>query len=556
MCGFTLRKSVKLEGPLGYLRHRGPDEQSYFSGEGYELEFSRLTITGTIDGEVPVYSSSKEWLVAFNGEIYNFNSLKESFGLGFTNSDTKVIAEGLEKFGLQFLKSLRGMYAGIAINTRTKSTFVFRDPLGEKPLFYSKTKSQLVISSEFTALMKTLNKPFNLNPKAVADYFRFGYVEEPDTFDSEIFAVKRGAVLEIIQDNNFIEVMALIGYADSEISLDLNELLDVVNKEVTFSTVPTGLALSAGVDSTSILFAMSKYRGPTFIPLILNINREGMSTEASEAINACKKMGVKPHVIQIPAGRELLINLKNLAISNDQPHSDPSGLSYLSIFQAAQSCGLKVVLLGHGPDEMFWGYPWFNSQLQKTQRALFPRKASTREFWNNPASSKRLLCYLGNSSVGMDRDFSTDPFLRTDNLWQKYRAELVHSYLSSNGLRQSDRLAMASGVEPRTPYADSRLYGWAQNRSKHSIDTFDKVEFRKAIELGPLEDSRFRAKQGFNSPMGEWFENTFMRDFVGDNFTILLKSDIRWRVKPKLEWMSPSEKYKIIMLGAWISQFN
>ena len=556
MCGFTFTKSNTLKGQMGFLKHRGPDEQSYFVGEDYELEFSRLTVTGTIDGEVPVYSSNGDWLVAFNGEIYNFKALIETYQLPVTNSDTKVIANGLEKHGLHFLKNLRGMYAGIAINTRTKSTYVFRDPLGEKPLFYSKTETQLIFCSEFSALMKFLNRPLRLNPSALSDYFRFGYVQEPQSFDTAVFAVKRGVVLEVSGDRNFKEIMNLIGYDESEISLELPELLQVINREVSFSTVPTGLALSAGVDSTSLLFAMSKYREAEFIPLIMNIDRNGISAEAAEAIDSCKKLGIQPHVIRSSADSDLVRNLQSLAISNDQPHSDPSGLSYLSIFQEAHTLGLKVVLLGHGPDEFFWGYPWFNSELMKTQRSILPRQFGSREFWNTPAINSRLLGYFGRKQVVLDQDFSADVFLTSSDAWQKYRAVMVHNYLSSNGLRQSDRLAMASGIEPRTPYADSRLYGWAQSNSVHSREAFDKAEFRKAVELGPLEASRMRIKQGFNSPMEHWFENSTTKDFAGDSLDIVLRSDCEWRVKPKLNWLSPSEKYRMTMLGTWISQFS
>lgn len=556
MCGFTFRKSNLLKGQMGLLRHRGPDEQSYFVGTDYELEFSRLTITGTIDGKVPVYSTNREWLVAFNGEIYNFKSLIETHCLPFTNSDTKVIADGLEKHGLGFLENLRGMYAGIAINSKTKATYVFRDPLGEKPLFYSSMDEHLVIASEFTALLKHLDRPLKLNPKAISDYFRFGYVEEPDTFDSEIFALKRGAVFRVTDDYKFVQEMVLLGYNEVETSLDLTELLRLLNMEVSFSTVPTGLALSAGVDSTSLLYAMSKYRDAEFVPIVVNIDREGLSKEASAAINSCETLGIQPHILQSTPDSLLFQNLNALAIANDQPHSDPSGLSYLSIFQSAQALGLKVILLGHGPDELFWGYPWFNSQLLKMDKRVFPRQSGVRDYWKTPAANSRLLRYFSGNHASKSQSFSTDPYLLSNNPWEKYRAEMVHSYLSSNGLRQSDRLAMASGVEPRTPYADSRLYGWAQNRSIKSSSAFDKSEFRNAVELGPLESSRWRTKEGFNSPMGQWFQNPAIRDLAGDTLSVVLQSHLDWRLKPRFSWLSPSEKYRITMLGIWLSKFN
>lgn len=556
MCGFIYRNSGFRKGQSGFLMHRGPDQQSYFFGDNFELEFSRLTVTGTVEGEVPVYSENGDWLVAFNGEIYNFRKLIENFSLPHSNSDTKVIANGLETLGLDFLKKLRGMYAGIAVNTRSKKTYFFRDPLGEKPLFYAKDGGYLVFASEFTALLKHLDRPLLLNPSAISEYFRFGYVEEPNTFDRDIYSVKRGVVLEVGNDSSISKVMDLVGYDDSETAMTLPELLHTLNEEVSYSTVPTGLALSAGIDSTSILYAMSKYRNDNFVPLIMNISPHGLSDEASLALNSCKLLGIDAHIIQTSGESSVLENLQSLARCNDQPHADPSGLSYLTIFQNAKDLGLKVVLLGHGPDELFWGYPWFNSELSRTQKGVIPRRIGLRNYWNTPAKNSRLLFYSGFPEHKLSREFSGDPFLSSKNPWEKFRAEMVHSYLSTNGLRQSDRLAMSCGIEPRTPYADSRLYGWAQQNSLQSTIAFDKFEFRNAVELGPLEHARFRKKQGFDSPMGVWFKLPEVEEFSGDCLEVLLKADLDWRLKPKLAWLSPSEKYRITMLGGWLSQFQ
>jgi asparagine synthase (glutamine-hydrolysing) len=556
MCGFTYRHSSTLAGVHGFLRHRGPDEQSYTHAGNYELEFSRLTITGTSEGQVPVYSENKNWLVAFNGEIYNFKQLIESYQLPNTSSDTKVIANGLEKYGIDFLMRLRGMFAGVVIELKTNTTYIFRDPLGEKPLFYSQTDDQFVVASEFTALLRMLNRPLKLNPKAITDYFRFGYVQEPETFDSDVFSIKRGVVLKMLEENQFVEVGSLEGYDDDELSADLPDLLDVLNREVSFSTVPTGLALSAGVDSTSLLYAMSKYRDSDFIPLIVNIASSALSQEAFEAQEACKRLGIQPHLINDLGLSDLEARLFSLAGKNDQPHADPSGLSYLSIFGEAKSIGLKVVLLGHGPDEFFWGYPWFNKQLIRSQEKSFFRKVNPPAYWDTPGKNSRLLWSLGYSEALGGRGFSTDSYLTSNNPWERYRAEMVHGYLSPNGLRQSDRLAMASGVEPRTPYADSRLYGWAQRNSIKSDFAFDKKEFRDSVRLGPLGNSRYRKKEGFSSPMGMWFQDPNINEFASQCLKIVTAQNLDWRFSPRLQLLSPSEKYRIVMLGAWLSQIS
>jgi asparagine synthase (glutamine-hydrolysing) len=556
MCGFTFRRSPNLFGQHGFLKHRGPDEQSYVVGTEYEIEFSRLTITGTVDGHVPVYSSDQRWLVAFNGEVFNFKQLITSHGLPFTNSDTKVIANGLQRLGIEFLAQLRGMFAGVAIDTVSNKTYFFRDPLGEKPLFLHRSEDDIVVSSEFTALLRILSRPLKINPKAVMDYFRFGYVQEPDSFDQEIISVKRGVVLELSGDSKLKEILHLDGYDDSETDLSLCDLLDGINREVTFSTVPTGLALSAGVDSTSLLYAMSKHRESEFVPIIVNISSGEVSQEALEAIESCKRLGIEPRLIHLSDSSDLVSRLISLSAANDQPHADPSGLSYLSIFQVAKSVGIKVVLLGHGPDELFWGYSWFNERLLNSQESPIRRRSKLPAYWDTPGKNTRLLWSLGYKEEPNLADFAADRYLQSENIWERYRAELVHGYLSPNGLRQTDRLAMASGVEPRTPYADARLYGWAQRNSIKTKDAFDKREFRDSVDLGPLTSSRNRKKEGFASPMGSWFQNPDVSELSRSSLTEVSALDLDWRFTPRFHLLSPSEKYRITMLGSWLCQIK
>ena len=169
-----------------------------------------------------------------------------------------MIAEGVSRFGIAFISHLRGMYAGVAINTITKEKYVFRDPLGEKPLFYTFSRNNIWFSSEFLPLLKILNRPLKPNPEAFSNYFRFGYAEEPLTFDLEIHTVTRGSIMKIIDGNSMVLTAVLSGYDLDETSLPLQDLISVVNSEVVSSTVPIGLALSVGGDSSSLLFALEE----------------------------------------------------------------------------------------------------------------------------------------------------------------------------------------------------------------------------------------------------------------------------------------------------------
>lgn len=557
MCGINAQFGSLLWKYSNSLKHRGPDEHSIFRLPQCEVEFSRLSITGKDDGKSPVFSSDGRWACFLNGEIYNFRKLQISHSLPFTNSDTQVIADGLSKFGIGFLSKLRGMFACVALDLDSQEYFVFRDPLGEKPLFTYTDENGVYISSEFMSLKKNLQSNIDINYAAVADFFRFGYHDEPATFDNRIKSFPPGAVQRInIEDRSFEPIMSLTGFDNSETGLRLSELIEVILDESLESQVPTGLALSSGIDSTSLLYAKYLRGNPEFTPLIIDLIENPAKSEAFQAIDACNRIGIQPIIIRKNSD-SIATELLTLAVANDQPHADFSGISYLRLFEAAKQNGLKVMIMGHGPDELFWGYPW-NFPRKRSPSSRF--KGLTQRnfnpdpyFWNTPALARKLTANF-NFRNSRERNFgSQDIYLESNNLWQRSRGYQVRSYLTGNGLRQTDRLSMFHGVEARTPFADSRLYGWVQENCVDSKTNLpDKILFRQNLELGPLNDVRNRNKLGFRSDYDNWFLNQEVEDLLNqaidavDDLNLPLKSGIS-----ELK-LSVAEKYRVLMLGLWL----
>lgn len=542
--------------PSGLLTHRGPDQDYRYVNGNLELEYFRLSITGGPDGESPVRSKDRRWVVFLNGEIYNYRSLQESFFLPKTNSDTQVIADGLEKYGVTFFTRLRGMFAGIALDTQTHKIYVYRDSLGEKPLFFTKENGVLSFASEFQALLAVLNREIILDEEAAASYFRFSYAEEPLTFDKLIRPFPKGHVVSF--DLSSLESnteLILQGYSSEETALSLHELTESVLDEQLSVEVPSGLALSGGVDSNALLIAKSTRSLDAFYPLIVDLSSQPGLSEAPTAMASCERLGLKPILLNLQYSN-LAFRLNELAALNDQPHADPSGLSYVQIFAKAQTLGLKVVYLGHGPDEFFWGYPWLNKQLSRTSGSRFFRSFnnSKRPFWDTPAMTKRFI-NSKISGVNLLPSFaSEDAFLISEDPWERTRAFVTHSYLSDNGLRQSDRLAMAHSIEPRTPFADSRIYGWAQTNSKKDQLSFDKREFRAVVELGVNQSIRDKKKQGFSSPYAEWFKDGEVNELVRTAAIEIEKHNLYWLDRIDIKKLNTQEKYRILMLGLWLKQ--
>jgi asparagine synthase (glutamine-hydrolysing) len=562
VCGIVAQVNSHFDFHRELLHHRGPDQDFIFKNKNLHLEYFRLSITGGDEGEAPVYSNDKRWVVFLNGEIYNYKSLINSFRLPHSNSDTQVIADGLSAVGLSFFKSLRGMFAGIALDVEAKHMYVFRDPLGEKPLFYHLAGEVLSLASEFKALLKIISRPIKLNLDAVESYFRFSYNEEPTTFDQQIFPFPKGSVIRFDLDSMRQEhILDLTGVDETEISLTLKELIEVVLDEQLDVDVPAGLALSGGVDSNALLFASNKRSRSKLIPIVVDLPNHKHLSEASAAINSCNNLGLTPTVLNLNFDN-LANKIEDLVSINDQPHADPSGLAYSQIFHYANEIGLKVVFLGHGPDEFFWGYPWLNSQLIRGRSSGFgsrklSNKTNPRPFWTTPASNSRFTKgFPKNKSLNLAFG-SNDLYLTSEDRWERTRAFVTHSYLVDNGLRQSDRLSMAYSIESRTPFADSRLYGWAQENSiRDATAAFDKKEFREIVDLGTNELLRNKLKKGFSSPYDHWFEDKQVFELLACAKEEVVESGFPGLNKLNLRLLNTQEKYRILMLGLWLKNIR
>jgi asparagine synthetase B (glutamine-hydrolysing) len=240
----------------------------------------------------------------------------------------------------------------------------------------------------------------------------------------------------------------------------------------------------------------------------------------------------------------------------DQPICDPSALNYYMIFERARELSKKVVLLGQGPDEFFWGYPHYYDLLPKIRDHKLGLNHEI--FLNVPQQSSRLLAYLSPNKESYLRTLnSEDVFLGSDDVWQLLRANMVHGYLSHNGFAQIDRLSMHFSVEARSPLADSRIYGWAQHNSFNDKNSFDKAEFKNAINLGPLEYVKNMPKKGFRSDIDSIVGSQELIPLLEEAYIAVFKDTlIDWRFKYPKFLLSRNEKWKILVLGLWLESLK
>lgn len=484
MCGFVASFGELRSWKNGLLAHRGPDQTFFEQGDNFAIEFHRLAITGGEVGRVPVSSASGRWEVYLNGEVYNFGDLVRKWGVRTSPSDTQVVADGLDKLGLLALRDLRGMFAGLIREKDSGAWYVFRDALGEKPVFWSRNAGGIQVASEATALAQLMGPQFALNLDGVADFFRFGYVEEPKTMYAGVHSVGRGGVWLIDTHNqNLVRQGDLQGFDEHETSATLRELITTVSKEQTVTSVQASVALSGGLDSTGVLAAVAGNPQQPSRPIAISVDIPEVPkhSEFRYARRAAWLHGLR--VERVVISRDSLpASLMAVGIRSDQPIGDASAVNYMHIFERAHQIGAKVCFLGHGPDEFFWGYAQLHAQLQSSLEQGVHNQFGNNSYWNL-SSFPALKSPDEDHGIGPVRNFeSADRFLDEENPFLRSRAFVVHSYLSHNGFSQSDRLAMSYGIEPRTPFGDSRLYGWAAtNASANQDRALNKTVFRNAL---------------------------------------------------------------------------
>lgn len=556
MCGFILKLAESPIFSKNLLLHRGPDEQYTHREKKWSLEYFRLAITGVVEGKSPARSQGGRYAIYLNGEIYNFRELQLLYELPFSDSDSVTIANLVEFHGIEALRDIRGMYAFVLHDLNSNIFFVGRDPLGEKPLFVYNENRCVIFGSEFRAILNIIGGKIQINQRAVIEYFRFNYVEEPHTFDRRILAFPKGQLLKVDPDTRkSTHILNFVGYSESDIDLPLERLLEIVLDEVIKTEVPSALSLSSGLDSSFILVRKMMQSDPQFSAITLDTVHNSSFSEVTEVQRHADAVGATLDIVSTANARSTNL-LKRLVLAMDQPICDPSALNYFLIFERAHALSKKVVLLGQGPDEFFWGYPHYYKLLTNTD--ISPLELSNPIFLSVPQQSTRLLSCLAPIERENVRTLNSfDPFLNSNDKWQLLRANMVHGYLSHNGFAQIDRLSMHFSIEARSPLADSRIYGWAQHNSVHNKNSFDKAEFRSAINLGLLENVKKMPKKGFRSDIDYIVGTQELNPLIDEAYVAVFKnSPIDWRFKYPKFLLSRNEKWKILILGLWLESLK
>lgn len=572
MCGFiaalsSARATVQeaaLRAGLSQMARRGPDAEGVWQDEGVFLGHRRLAILDLDPrSSQPFHSSCGRYVVVFNGEIYNFESLKQALlvrGVKFrTTSDTEVLVELFKAEGEDMLPKLHGMFAFVIWDRQTRRAFAARDAYGIKPLYLAKVPGGVLLASQVKALMATGLVSRSPDLKGQAGFWMLGSVPEPHTWFSDVTAIPAGGCVRIENgragaSRRWLDIAdAWRAAAQRPQPNDLaalqtrvrTALLESAGRHLV-SDVPVGVFLSGGIDSSAMaaLMAESGARDVQGITLAYDEFAGRHEDEAPVAAQVAAHYGIQHHIRRITR-EEFVADKPRILSAMDQPSVDGVNTWYAS--KAVAERGLKVVVSGVGGDELFLGYETFKTlprlharwrafagvpgavPLARAAGAVQARRTANNR-WRHAADWARTMggtWWLRRSMATPEElpalmgkelaqealgQFEADAWVRemTGPLASDPTLALAQmesmGYLRNQLLRDSDWASMDHSVELRTPLVDSHLL----NQLAPDLATFKQFPGKQLLAQGPklpLPSSiAQRKKTGFGIPVQQWLK--------------------------------------------------
>tara|TARA_B100000161_G_scaffold134784_1_gene95568 strand:+ start:3450 stop:5387 length:1938 start_codon:yes stop_codon:yes gene_type:complete len=362
------------------LERRGPDSNGTRSMGNCLMHHRRLSIIDTgFASDQPFYKRNKDFLLSFNGEIYNYKLLRDHLKdkINFsTNSDTEVLYNGLILYGINFIKELEGMFAFAFYDKRKNSMILSRDRFGEKPLYFLDNKDGFFFASDINSILNfSLINP-EVSKTNFIQYLAHGYYPQPLTPFSKIHKLESGKYIEI-KDNKF-ELNSYWNINTNTHQSKCNDLNDLKKEMENYvesslvSDVPISLSLSAGIDSSTIASICSnkKLSLKTFS---IGYQDKIKNDERKEAKDIAKFFNHSNNSIEI----ESILNIeefKKFAKGLVSPIADISGFAQYNISKKVKKEGLKVLISGLGADELFFGYPYLSETVIINNKFQFINK--------------------------------------------------------------------------------------------------------------------------------------------------------------------------------------
>lgn len=535
-----------LENMTRSMEHRGPDDSGIWIEKQIGLGFRRLSIIDLEDGGQPLSNENESIWIVFNGEIYNYKTLREDLiqrGHRFkTESDTEVIVHLYEEYGDDCVHHLRGMFAFAIWDCNRKRLFAARDYFGIKPFYYALDGKRFVFASEIKSILHSGTVDAQLNTESLFHYLTFQYTPDPATMFEHIYKLPPAHRIVVEKDGKakisryWETVFEPQDIPFSDVVEQVRETLKESVKQHIHSDVKRGCLLSSGIDSTAVAALMR-----SFEPIkTFSVGFAGKINETEVAQETAKALGTE-HYAKVISKEEYFATVPKAVWNQDEPVADPSAIALYHVAALARE-HVSVVLSGEGADELFGGYriyreplalrpiavlPDFVKRGLHRLAALLPDGMKGRNYLLR-ATTPLERRFLGNARIfseemkaelfvggRLDGAMLPDPFQlaqtfyrETEGLDDVTRMQHIDLNLWMPGdiLAKADKMTMAHSLELRVPFLDKELFEVARKiPAKYRIaEGTTKYVFRKAMEGIVPDFILHRPKLGFPVPLRSW----------------------------------------------------
>lgn len=553
-------EELKLKEISDRMVLRGPDNGDYYIDKNIGLAHRRLSIIDLSTGDQPMKIAGGSIVIVYNGEVYNFQEIRDELiqkGCKFdSTSDTEVVAKAYQQYGIEgCLKRLEGMFAFAIYDKEKSKVFIARDRFGEKPLYYYKEEGVFYFASELKAFAPSLMK-YSIDRTALNLFLTLSYIPAPYTIYQGISKLMPGHFMEFDSTDGQYQIKQ---YFDTKEDIEpnrsqdyqsslskLRSLLESSIKQRMVSDVPMGAFLSGGIDSSIVCCLMSKLSKEPINSFSIGFDERDYD-ESERAEIVAKAIGAN-HRKYILRYNDVLDILDDIISYYDEPFGDSSAIPSYYVAKLARE-DVKVVLTGDCADELFAGYEKYLAEyyaakykkLPKPVRAVFEwivDKAPINDYTNNSLRKlKKVIQYSSDSGFDLYYDmlclgFNDDSrklLLRDgwyDDIRHIYREfydalpkdasylqkeQLLDIYrvLEGQMFPKVDRACMHCSLENRAPFIDTRIVRFALNLPDiYKLKGNNKKRILKDAFKDILpQETLFFSKRGFGVPVDHWFRN-------------------------------------------------
>ncbi len=564
MCGFTgFTNRIGDDGTvltkmMDRIIHRGPDSDGRYVDETVALGFRRLSIIDLAGGDQPIFNEDRSKIIVFNGEIYNFKDLREELirsGHTFsTNADTEVILHGYEEWGAEMVSRLRGMFAFVIFDRKTKSLFGARDIFGIKPFYYADMNGSFLFGSEIKSFLDHPDFRKELNEEALGHYLSFQYSPTEQTFFRNVYKLPPAHYF-VYRDGKMEKTRYFRPEFNAESGV-LDYYADLTDKAVRESVeahkiadVEVGSFLSSGIDSSYIAEAAN-------VDKTFTVGFESPDGDRYNEIGYAEKfaetIGVE-NISKVITPEEYWESFPTIQYHMDEPLADPAAIALYFVSKLASE-HVKVVMSGEGADELFGGYRIYQEPYTLTAYDKLP--FGLRRFIGKICSylpQKHGINYLVRRGKTVEERFigNADIFSVKERgkilksaaaksacspqlLCKKFYDEVadkptltkmqyldINMWLMGDILLKADKTSMANSLELRVPFLDKKVLALAETIPVDCriSDKNTKLALRRAAErtLPPLTANK--EKLGFPVPIRVWLKQDEYYNKVKAAFT-------------------------------------